>query len=80
MVIPNGIGVNMTSFIRLDKIKKYIKDNGLSQNKFCKLCKISPTTFAKIMQNKNNFRVKVLFKIANILQISITDLICSAPN
>ncbi len=56
--------------LNTDIIKKYLDDNGLSIKEFCRQCKISTSSFYRIMQDKN-FRIISLFKIAKKLNIPI---------
>ena len=35
-------------FIKTELIEKYLQDNKLSKTKFCKKCKISPSTLKKL--------------------------------
>ena len=49
-------------------IELYIKENNLSIAEFCKLCKISPSTYKRIKDNKD-FRLNALFKIAKIMNL-----------
>lgn len=51
--------------------KNFMKENNLSVTKFCKLCKIDVSVYYKIMNDKTNFRINVLFKIAKVLKIQV---------
>lgn len=55
-------------------IEDYIKKNKLTINGFCKLCKISLSTYKKIMNNDNKFRIAALFRVADILGIKVFQL------
>lgn len=55
-------------------ITNYMNVNNLNKTSFCKLCKISLSTFNKIMEGKNNYGIISLFKIAKVLKIHICDL------
>ena len=57
--------------INTELIKKYIKDNQLTMSKFCKLSKISPSVFKKMMKNKTNFRIISLFKVAKLIKLEL---------
>ena len=61
----------MKNKIKSELIENFIKDNNLSKNKFCKMCKISQSTLDKIMTNSENFRIIALFKIARVLKIQV---------
>ena len=58
------------NIVNTEIIESYIKENNLSMNKFCKLCKISPSTYKRIKNNRN-FKLNALFKIAKILNVHI---------
>lgn len=57
-----------------DLINNYIKEQGLSKQKFCKMCKISVGTLNKVLLNKDNVGIIALFKIARVLNIRICEL------
>ncbi len=61
----------MKTKIKIKLIENYIKENRLSKNKFCKICKISLSTLNKILANKNNFKLIALFRIAKVIKIEI---------
>ena len=64
----------MENIIKRDLIFRYLKENNLSKSKFCKLCKISPSTLNKILSCKENLKMKSIFKIAKQLNIKIHNL------
>ena len=57
--------------IKTEIIENYMKEHNLSKTKFCKICKISPSTFNKIMANDRNFGLIALFKIARVMEIYV---------
>ena len=61
----------MQTTIKTELIENYLKENNLSKTKFCKICKISYSTYKKIMSSDNNFGVIALFRIAKILNIEV---------
>jgi predicted transcriptional regulator len=61
----------MKNTIKTEIFENYIKENNLSKTKFCKLCKISLSTFKKIMAHEDNFRIIALFKIAKVIKIQV---------
>ena len=63
----------MKNMVNTELIKDYIRTHNLSKTKFCKLCKIHPTTLKNILENKN-FVIKAIFKIANVLDVDICNL------
>ena len=60
--------------IKTEMIEAYMQENNLSKTKFCKMCKISPSTLNKIMSNDGNFGIIALFKIARVLGVHIHQL------
>ena len=61
----------MKNTIKIELIENFIKENNLSNSKFCKICKISQSTLNKIMTNSENLRIVALFKIARVLKIKV---------
>lgn len=59
-----------------DNIKKFRKIKGLSQDKLAKLADVTHTTLVKIESGVNdNPTIKTLIKIADVLGISIDQLV-----
>ena len=65
----------MKKIIKVHIIEKFMKDNNLSKTKFCKMCRISLATYDKILQNKTNYRIVALFKVARIIKVNVYNLI-----
>ena len=61
----------MKNLINIEIIKKYMLENKISKTKFCKMCKISPSTLNKIMTGDDNFRIIAFFKIAKVIKIEV---------
>lgn len=61
----------MKNTIKTEIIEKYMNENKLSKTKFCKMCKISPSTLNKIMTNDDNFGIIALFKIARVIEVQV---------
>ena len=61
----------MKNLINIEIIKKYMLENKISKTKFCKMCKISPSTLNKIMTGDDNFRKIAFFKIAKVIKIEV---------
>ena len=51
----------MKKIVKINKIKKFIRDNNLTLNEFCYLCDISPLLLNKIFEGFVNFKTIVLF-------------------
>lgn len=65
----------MKKYVKTEIIENFIKENSLSKTKFCKMCKISPSTLKKIMTEDTDFGVVALFKIARVLNVHIRELV-----
>lgn len=63
--------IEMENKIKTKILENFMKDNQLSKTQFCKLCKISPSTFQKIMTNNFHFKISALFKIAKVINIQV---------
>ncbi|MCI8596421.1 MAG: helix-turn-helix transcriptional regulator [Clostridia bacterium] len=59
--------------INVELIKQYIKENKLSVKEFCKQCKVSVSTYYKIINGKN-FDLIYLYRIAKRLHLSIHEI------
>ena len=64
----------MKDVINIKRIEHFIKKQNLSKTQFCKLCKISPSTFRKVMSNNHKFRISALFKIARTMNMEISEI------
>lgn len=53
-------------------IDDYIKSNGLTKRKFCKLCGISPATLDGFKNGKRS-KLKSLVKIADLMDLPLND-------
>ena len=65
---------NTKSIINVDLIKKYIKTNNLTLNKFCKHCGVKYWTLKKILDNKINISFNDIAKIAFFMNLEIKDI------
>ena len=61
----------MKNTIKIEVIERFIFENKISKTKFCKMCKISPSTLNKIMTNDDNFGIIALFKIARVIKVQV---------
>ena len=60
----------MEKYIKENLILKYMKDNNLSKTAFCKNCKISYSTFRKLMYgNADNCNIVAVFRMARYMNI-----------
>lgn len=63
----------MKNLIKTEMITNYLKEHDLSKTKFCKLCKISVSTYNKIM-NGENFNLVALCRIAKKIEVELHKL------
>lgn len=63
----------MEDKVNIKIIQNYIEENNFSKTKFCKMCNISPSTYAKIMSGDGKYNVKALYRIARVQDISVGD-------
>lgn len=61
--------------IRTEIIEDFIKQHNLSKTSFCKMSKISLSTFEKIMKGDRHFRIDAILKLRDILKIPIQNFI-----
>ena len=61
----------MKNTIKTEIIENFMLENKISKTKFCKMCKISPSTLNKIMTNDDNFGIIALFKIARVIKVQV---------
>lgn len=57
-----------------NNIKKYRKQKGLSQNELAELLNISREHIAKLETTKRCISLKLLFKLSDVLNVSLKDL------
>lgn len=57
------------------KIKEIRKSKGLSQNDMAKLLNVKRQAYAKMESESNNIKVNSMIEIANILNVSLDDLV-----
>ena len=63
----------MKNIIKTELIEKYLRENNLSKARFCKICKISPTTLKNLMTN-GSFRISAIFKVAKVLNVPVHEM------
>lgn len=61
----------MQNTIKIETIKNFMASNKISKTKFCKMCKISPSTLNKILANRVDFRIFAIFKIAKVIKLQV---------
>ena len=64
----------MKNEIKTELIDEFMRKNGVSKSRFCKMCKISLGTYRKIERGDLDFRITALFKIAKVLGIEVCEL------
>jgi len=65
----------MQSVINVQLIQEYIEKNSISKTEFCRRCKISYRVLQNIMSGQTKLRLIPVFKIANLLKVSLDSLI-----
>lgn len=63
--------VNMDKVIKTEIIEKFMEENKLSEEKFCKTCNISTNTLKKILTNDLNFEIQAIFKISRRMGVKV---------
>lgn len=56
-------------------VMNYMKKNNLTIKEFCKICKISYANYLKFMKNDFSLLIEELFKILDVLNIRLIDII-----
>ena len=60
----------MKGKLNINLIFEFLNKNRLTKTEFCRQCKISPSTFYRIIKGKD-FRLDALFKIAKIMNLKL---------
>lgn len=61
--------------VNSEEITAFLAENKMTKKEFCKKCKISPAMLNKILENKTNFYLVALFKIARVMNVQISQLV-----
>jgi len=64
----------MENIINYKVIEEYLKYNNMTRKEFCAMCKMSPTTFSKIVCGEN-VRMDTIFKVAKKINCHIRELL-----
>ena len=67
--------VYMENIIKTEVILEFMEKNNLSPSAFCKFCKISKSSYDKIMHNNLQFRIKTILKIAIAMKVRLNQLV-----
>ena len=71
----------MEKIINTKIIEDYIEQNNLSIAKFCEMCQICRQTYKQIMKQEDyDYDLKILFRIARILNVQICELFLKQKN
>ena len=65
----------MDQTIKVDKIKKFLKDHNMTNKEFCERCGISNFVLKKILADETNFGVNVIFRVASFMNVKVSSLI-----
>ena len=69
----------MKNGFRFDIIANYVRYNGLTKKKFCKLCGLSLEEFQKMQTGDNTFLFESLCKIATYMNIELMNFFIPFP-
>ena len=58
------------------KMEVYRIEKGMTIEEFCQCCEIRVKDYEKLLHNNLDIDLKVLFKIAKVMNINIVDLLC----
>ena len=64
----------MQEYVKIELIEQFIKEQGVTNTEFCKLCKISYSTFSKIKRGAYNVKINAIFKIARTVGVKAHEL------
>ena len=65
----------MGVIVRVEYIKKFMKENHLSENAFAKMCKINPTTLSNILKSGRAKRLTTMIKITRQMGVKLGHII-----
>jgi len=65
----------MEEFFNLKLIDSYKSHHNLSTSAFCKLCKISPSTYKRIINHDLNLPLRFAVRVVETLNITLSEFI-----
>ena len=65
----------MGVLVRVEEIRKYLRDNNLTEVAFSNMCKISKTTLNKILKSRRSKRLTIMIKIARQMGVKLGDIV-----
>ena len=60
--------------LKVEKFENFRKENNLSKKTFCDLCRISISTYNKILSKEHDFNLMSLFRILRVTNLHCTDV------
>ena len=60
---------------KYEEIIKFLKENNLSKNKFCKLCNISMYTLNALLKGSVLINAFASFRVAEVLKLNLMELV-----
>ena len=63
----------MKKGLKIQMIEEYMKEQGLSKTKFCRLCKIGAGSLKKVLSEDYSVSLGVVVKIAKQIGVHIAD-------
>lgn len=67
--------IYMENIIKTEVILEFMEKNNLSPTAFCKFCKISKSSYDKIMNNDLRVKIKTVLKIMVAMKIRLNQLV-----
>lgn len=65
----------MENIIKTEVILEFMEKNNLSPTAFCRLCKISKSSYDKIMNNDLRVKIRTVLKIMVAMKIRLNQLV-----
>ena len=62
--------------VKRDLIYDFMMDHNLCTSEFCKVCRISPLTLAKLLLNDFNLDTANVVKICKVINFPLNELFC----
>lgn len=64
----------ITGVVKVDLIRRFIKENKLTQKQFAKMCNINVWNLKSVLSDYQNYNILYLFKIAKAMNILPKDI------
>lgn len=74
-MINNQRKSSFTGAVKINKIKKFMEENNLTEEEFAKKCKLEVVELQKVIDNYSCFEPIWLLRIARFMRVEFEDLI-----